>query len=796
MKNRMSWIKKGICLMLAGAMTCGLWGCGDSQGSTEEDKLAAKQYVYRATDLEILPDTDDGKGWSNIYALGVLGDKIVAVTMEEKYLETGYTQQLNLVTMNMDGSGKQEMPFFTRGDGNNSSLNHIEITGDGIFGIMETWNYGNTSGDDEIVDDDVDGDSDEGNDVVIQPRDEGVTQERILELICWNLNGEEQWRKSLMPENLSAEDYYYVERIVALDGGSILVLSGSSLDIYGSDGNLTASVPREQEKYFNNMFRGKDGNLMVTFWSDDGSNMVLSTLNLQTGELGEAMELPFNTNNYSISHSDRYDLLLRNSTGIYGFNIGDQEPVPVMNFINSDLATTSISGIVEISDTQFIGSYYDNLDNKQHAALFTYVDPADIPDKEVVSIATYYVDYQMRRRVIEFNKTSETYRITMVDYSQYSTTDDYMSGYTRLNNDILAGNTPDIIVIDRNMPVESYIAKGVLADIYEFLDEDEELNREDYFQNIFDAYSTDGKLYSIVPDFYVQTVAGKTADVGSEPGWTMQELKQVLASKPEGTNIFESDTTRDGIMWYVMMMALPQYMDRETGKCSFDSQGFMDLLEFLKEFPTESDSNAWEDPDYWNNYQSQWREGKTLLAVSTITEARELIQLAHGTFGEPITFIGFPTESGNGSVINTNNRYAISAKSRNRAGAWEFMRYYFTDEYQDASYYMPINKEIWMEHAKKAMERYSWTDENGEVHYEDYTAWIGDTSIVIDPLSQEEVDALYDFVCSLNTAYYYDEDIVNIINEEAEAFFAGQKSVEQVAEIIQGRAQIYVDESR
>ncbi|MBD5460299.1 MAG: extracellular solute-binding protein [Lachnospiraceae bacterium] len=838
MRNRKKWIKKSICLAAAGAMACGLWGCGDSQGSTEAEKLAAKQYVYRPTDLELLPDTDDGKGWSNISALGIQNEKIVALTLEEQYLESGYTQVYKLVTMNMDGSGRQEKPFFTSGGENNGNLSYLEITENGIYGTLETWNYDDQGGwdgeigipegeiqdteyeedADDAEDEDTEDDSEDGgtdgegeasegsssvqprvsvskNSSIDSPIARDYTETRTLELVCWNLNGEEQWRKSLIPEDMSEEEYYYVERMLILDGGRILVMSGSRMDIYGSDGTLTESIPRDQEQYFDNIFMGRDGSLMVTSWGENG--MVMSTLDLKTGKTGDPVEFPFNVYNYNISGSKYYDLLLRNSTGVFGYNLGDQDPTPLMNIINSDIATTSINGIVEISETQFLGSYYDNLDGTQHAALFTYVDPADIPDKEVISIATYYMDYQMRRRVIEFNKTNETYRITVIDYSQYSAMDDYMSGYTRLNNDILAGNTPDIIVIDNNMPVDSYIAKGVLANIYDFLDEDEELNREDYFQNILDAFSVNGKLYTIVPDFYVQTVLGKTADVGTEPGWTMQDLKAVLATKPEGTNVFESNTTRDGIMWYVMMMALPQYMDRETGKCSFDSQGFMDLLEFLKEFPTEGDPNAWEDPDYWDNYQSQWREGRTLLAVTNITEARDLIQTAHGTFGEPVTFIGFPTESGNGSIIQTSNRYAISAKSRNKAGAWEFMRYYFTDEYQDGSYYMPVNKEIWMEHARQAMERYSWTDaETGEVYYEDYTAWIGGESIVIDPLSQEEVDALYDFVCSLDTPYYYDEDIVNIINEEAEAFFAGQKSVEQVAEIIQGRAQIYVDEGR
>lgn len=838
MRNWKKWIKKSICLTAVAAMACGLWGCGDSQGSTEADKLAAKQYVYRPTDLQVLPNTGDDKGWSNIYALGIQGEKIVAITLEEQYLDTGYTQIFKLITMNMDGSGRQEKPFFTRGEGNNANLSYLEITENGIFGTLETWYYDDEGwGDididipeDEIMDEEYEEDADgsENEDTENDSEDDGTegggeasessssvqprvsvstssssyspmardyTETRTLELVCWNLNGEEQWRKSLIPEDMSEDEYFYVNRLLILDAERILVISEKRMDIYGPDGTLKESIPRDQEEYFDNVFVRRDGSLMVTTWGKDG--IVMSTLDLQTGKTGEPVDMPFNVYNFNISPSKYYDLLLRSSTGIFGYNIGDQEPTPLMNIINSDVATTSINAVTEISETQFLGTYYDNLDGTQHAALFTYVDPADIPDKEVVTIATFYVNYQMRRRIIEFNKTNETYRIMLNDYSQYSTMDDYMSGYTRLNNDILAGNTPDIIVIDNNMPVDSYIAKGVLANIYDFLDEDEELNREDYFQNIFDAYSVNGKLYTIVPDFYVQTVIGRTSDVGTEPGWTMQDLKALLATKPEGTNVFESDTTRDGIMWYVMMMALPQYMDQETGKCSFDSRGFMDLLEFLKEFPTEGDPGAWEDPNYWDNYQSQWREGRTLLAVTTLTEARDLIQTAHGTFGEPVTFIGFPTESGNGSIIQNNDRYAISAKSRNKAGAWEFMRYYFTDEYQDNSYYMPINKEIWMKHAKQAMERYSWTDaETGEVYYEDYTAWIGGESIVIDPLSQEEVDALYDFVCSLDTPFYYDEDIVNIINEEAEAFFAGQKSVEQVAEIIQGRAQIYVDEGR
>lgn len=42
----------------------------------------------------------------------------------------------------------------------------------------------------------------------------------------------------------------------------------------------------------------------------------------------------------------------------------------------------------------------------------------------------------------------------------------------------------------------------------------------------------------------------------------------------------------------------------------------------------------------------------------------------------------------------------------------------------------------------------------------------------------------------------YDQQIMVIVEEEAEAFFDNKKSAEEVAEIIQSRAEIYVNERR
>ena len=55
--------------------------------------------------------------------------------------------------------------------------------------------------------------------------------------------------------------------------------------------------------------------------------------------------------------------------------------------------------------------------------------------------------------------------------------DDYTAGITKLNADIAAGNVPDIMVINNQLPVNSYIEKGLFEDLNPYIEKDEELDR-------------------------------------------------------------------------------------------------------------------------------------------------------------------------------------------------------------------------------------------------------------------------------------------------------------------------------
>ncbi len=53
-----------------------------------------------------------------------------------------------------------------------------------------------------------------------------------------------------------------------------------------------------------------------------------------------------------------------------------------------------------------------------------------------------------------------------------------------------------------------------------------------------------------------------------------------------------------------------------------------------------------------------------------------------------------------------------------------------------------------------------------------------------------------DFIKSVNTVKRYDSYVYDIVTEEAEAYFEGQRSAQEAADIIQNRVSNYIAENR
>ncbi|MDE6516255.1 MAG: extracellular solute-binding protein [Acetatifactor sp.] len=760
-------MKKGLVLGFAAAVTLGLSACGGKDANSQ----LAKENVYSFQEISQINDED------NIDGMIYLDGKLYLMTTRYAWDDDGNSDiTLGYYVSNADGTDQN----FVKLSGpdreeSNSWINSTLFTKGGYVYAVENSMY--------------EDDSDPEN---------YIYEDRYF-LTCWDLDGTLQWSERI--DNTSPDEYSYCNYL--LDGGegkALAIMGGSKYEavLYGTDGKEISRRELEQNFFerVNTIFTRDDGTLMVVSYDEDWTKCYLYSYDINANSMEEQTELAF-ANNYNMRGGRDTDLLLTNNMGVYTWNIGDAEPKMIMNYVNSDLPTNNVRYVQMVDDQHFVAIYNDLETWEQRCAFFTHVDPADIPDKEVLVLGGVYVGSDIKSKIIEFNKASDRYRITVKDYSVYNTNEDWMAGQTRLNSDITSGQMPDIMLLNDMSSYGNYVSKGLLADIGKLLEADEELSGLEYLQNVWDAYSVNGKLYAVIPSFYVRTMVAKKSLVGEPQSWTMADVETVLATMPEGALAY-GDLMRDTYIYYMLSYAGQDFIDLETGKCNFNSQSFIDMLEYAKTLPTEYPEDYWDNYDY-SYYQSQYREDRALMYDLYIGNIRDCKYQIKGYIGEEISFVGFPTSDSNGSTLGCGNyTFMISARSKHQEGAWQYVRQFLTEEYQtgDQMYEMPVLKSAFLEKAKQATERPYWTDEDCNKEYYDDTWYINGEEIILEPFTQEEVDAICEFIYTVNRTAYYNDDIRNIITEEAEAFFSGQKSVQEVVDIIQSRAQVFVNESR
>ena len=401
-----------------------------------------------------------------------------------------------------------------------------------------------------------------------------------------------------------------------------------------------------------------------------------------------------------------------------------------------------------------------------------------------------YLSQDMRRSIIEFNKTNEQYRILVKEYQS----DDYNAAITQFNNDITGGNCPDIVNLT-GLDFERYASKGVLEDLYPFMEKDG-IKKQDYLENVLTAYEKDGKLYGIIPQFAINSAVIKTANAKGQTGWTLDEML-TIAEESGAQDVFNYGS-QSGAFRFCVFYNINEFINWETGECFFDSEEFMKVLEFAAKLPKEPDYEAESV-----GLSERIRNDKLLLLENGISSVQEY-QMLHTMFGEDITFIGYPNSERKGNLIrSTNTDIAITSKSDNKEAAWEFVKVFLSDEYQEGlvsehgGWGFPIKRSALEKQFELDMTPNYYEDESGNQTESPKTSWgYDDFQAEIYAAKQEDIDAVMEVLTSAERpAGSVNEEIMTIITEETEAFFGGQKSAKETADIIQNRVKIYVSEN-
>jgi hypothetical protein len=627
------------------------------------------------------------------------------------------------------------------------------------------------------------------------------------------------------------EDYFYVSSFV-VDGNNNIYLSASnSVIVLDEIGNILFNVELGDNAYINNLIPTNKGDIVAIYYDysnpENPAGNVLKKIDLNTKSFGEEYDLTNMNSRYlyniRTSNDENYDFFYNDEISVYGYNIASGVQTEIINWINSDIDNSYSNSFYVVSGDELICAGYNYLKNKNELMLLNRVPEEDIKEKYILTLAAFGLDYNIKSYVIDFNRNNLDYRIQIEDYTKHNTDTDYSLGITKLNTDLISGKIPDILIVNsyNSLPIDNYISKGLFTDLNKFIDDDPEINRADYFENILDASQHNGKLYQIFSQFYIQTVVGKTKFFGNMDGWTLSEYTQFMASQPQGTESFVDMTQGDMLRRYVTMM-IDEFIDVNTGKCNFDNEGFIDVLEFAKTFPATI--SRYEDPNfdheqYWREMETAYKEDRVVLMDYYLSEFEYFWDTVKVQFNDDITFIGMPTPNKKGSAFQPTSGFMMSSKTKHSDGVWSFIRRFIMDDYFDANQYggFAIKKSYVEKMADNVVNRANEvSDDGGSITYRDgnyAVAEINSTALGVDQrtmniryidgvevdigfLTREYADMIIDLISTVDHVMRYDESMIDIINEEAQGFFAGQKTAQETAKIIQNRLQNYVDERR
>ncbi len=594
-----------------------------------------------------------------------------------------------------------------------------------------------------------------------------------VRLLFWDAFRNVHWEK----QTVSGGYLFFRE-----DGFVLLAGKGEAREIvyYDSQGELTDRVDADGRIFdgFRNCYFMPDNRFLVIA-SDQEGRPYAEWYDPKTGGQERRM-LPDVCSRYQIFRGTTADVLLCGSAGIYQLGPDGEGLTEVFSYVDADLDIDGFQAVYQVDERRLAGAFSDG--GGQKLGLFERVQvPEELQKQIVVLGVTDEPDPGLRRQILAFNRENSRYRVSIRQYVSY---EEELDAIARLNTDILSGNMPDILLVDEEMPLQSYLRKGLLADVGKLIEEDEELDSTQFMENVLDAYRVDGALYYVIPAFCVDTLVAKQSKVGDRRGWDQDEFMAALSELPQGTEML-SETSRYDYLRDYMRVCGREYVDIDQGKCDFQVKGFISMLQFAGTLPETVEASDVDE----NSFDSRYLEDRALLQPVTIRTLSDPAAWIYGSMGEDIAYVGYPAESREGSCIrDCGVSFVLAEKSGSLDGAWEFVRSFLTEDFQRDRLReilpeggMPIRKDIFEERVQRAA---------GQEGY----CFINDEFIPIPPMTQEQMDRTVDFIEHLHNPAFEDEVIMNIIYEEAESFFQGQKTAEDVAELVQNRVRLYLDE--
>ena len=632
--------------------------------------------------------------------------------------------------------------------------------------------------------------------------------------------------------------------MIMTDDGYVGMIYSNHFLFFAPDGTYLTSVEiasNPMDRGFFLLQKSDDGTCYIRYRNEKTGDMEYAVIDFAAQTVGEPAILPFLNYERAVCFGSDQSLYYSDDINFYRYYPDGTEEL-LFNWTEMNLVGADIHSVYLRDEDSFTVVVHDAVNDTPELVLIDAVPIESVtPKTEIVIAAGNYIDESLKAlqtAVKLFNRSNPDYTVSVEYYDPAGS--GIFTANQQIANDMANGKQIDLIVFHEDITMEYFDNLGILGDWYPLMDADEVYTRDAFLPCIRTAYETpDGRLPVLTTDFSLTTLVGSTELIGARDHWTYEECLDYVNSldwdeillqieRPEGS----TDPDAMLVLRSFLPMVLDDYIDEETGTCTLDSNSFIELLNLCESVIIDHGVAALntsgltvEERVIERYYQGQgyigeYRSGNTRLynneenfnyGKHSFSHPSDVMNVLINYFKdhESLSFIGYPmpdASCGNGTAVTPMLQFGLTASAAHTDGAWTFMRDYlsYMETREQSNLY--DNDNVYGLPCTYAALNALLDYYEKRTYSLASSPYIDESSIIEDvnstpPRSPYLYDAdprvrgiLTELLETTTRRYSGNTAVMDIIFEEASAYYGGIRTIEETVGIMQSRVGIWLAE--
>ncbi len=573
---------------------------------------------------------------------------------------------------------------------------------------------------------------------------------------------------------VSSQGDYYIYHSVGQARSTIMILDNNMQEIQCIDvqGQILGILqnPKNEEIYWYGI--NENG---VGVWSISSQKAYLNNF---TENLGYDICIVF---------SDKGELYITDNNKIWSCdekgNVNE-----LLDFEQNDYLINEIYGMTVKEDGTII--LLARCENSNYYILSANRLNEPLPQKQTIVLATTDAgvgdtESALLLAVTRFNRQNEKYKVKLLKPER---NESFESFFDEIPKKILAGEGPDIVSQKLINPT-SYARNGYIQNVEEL-----ELEGDDYWQQSLDCGLIENVQYGIPYECKLHFATYSQELTKGYKAWNLDEM--IEAVKKSDAIMLQGNLTATEIVLFYGLFDNDNkaFIDWENGESHLEKEAFQKLLEFAKEY---EDKRKYSEEEMATMLQ----EGK-IAAEAGYARVNNLKRFAYleACFKDNPSYIGYPSTHGNGIYVVADCLY-VSSVTQKKEGCLEFLRFLLSENIQkDMVAYGKKREatqsiiELSFPVRKSALEETIYYQKT--IKGDGYGMLANGTTYDIYGLTEKREQDFRTLVEKARPGNWYAMEIESMVFEELQPYFEGTVTAQVVAEKLDNRVQLYLDERK